>query len=565
MGKMFHVNAGASRGKRFRSTVLAGIAAVAVAATAFVGLGNAEDPKSIETAIYRITPEQYQNIITDVFGKTVKAGGRFEPGTRIEGLIAAGASVASVSGSGLQGFDSTARDVAAQVVSPQQRGALFPCEPASARAPDDACTTQFFTKVGKLLLRRPLSAEELSMYVAMANASATSGKDFYAGIATALSTMLISPEFLFWREVATPDKSGGYQIDPYSKASKLSFFLWNSAPDEQLLTAAEKGELNTPKGLQKQVDRLLNSPRLEAGLRAFFEDYLHYDAFGSLAKDATIYPNFTSDASEDAKEQTLRTIVDHLLVRNGDYRGLFTTRHTFLTPLLGTVYGIPVVHNGPNGSVAEWVPHDFAPEDAHAGILTHASFLSLHSHPGRSSPTIRGKAVREVFLCQKVPDPPGNVEFNVIQDTANPNFKTARARLNAHATEPMCSGCHKITDPIGLALENFDSDASFRLNENGAELDTKGAIDGISFVDAPSLGKALHDHPNLPKCFATRVFQYATGRQVPKSENAWIATLTKEFSSNGYRMRDLLRTISVSDKFYEIRLPGQQASVAKGE
>ena len=564
MEKMLRLSGGERRTNLFRRIALASVAAVAVAATAFVNLGNAEDAANIETAIYRITPEQYQNIITDVFGNTVKSGGRFEPGARIEGLIAAGASVVSVSGSGLQGADATARDVAAQVVSPQRRELLFPCAPANTKAPDDACSNQFFATVGKLLIRRPLAVEELKAYVDMANKSATSSKDFYAGIATGLASMLISPEFLFWREIAIPTKTG-YQFDAYSKAAKLSFFLWNSGPDEQLLLAAEKGELNTPKGLQKQVDRLLSSPLLEAGVRAFFEDYLHYDGFQALSKDAMIYPNFTSNAAEDAKEQTLRTVVDHLLVRNGDYRDLFTTRHTFLTPTLGTVYGVPVLHQGTNGSPEEWVPFEFAPNDAHAGILTQASFLSLNSHPGRSSPTIRGKAVREVFLCQKVPDPPGNVEFTIVQDTSNPTYRTARARLSAHATEPMCSGCHKITDPIGLALENFDTDSSFRETEKGAPLDTKGTIDGIAFSDAPSLGKALHDHPALAKCFATRVYQYGLGRQVPRSESEWIATLTADFAKNGYRMRDLLRTIAISDKFYEVRVPGQKASLEKGE
>jgi hypothetical protein len=548
---------------RFRKAALAGVAVAAVAATAFANLGNAQD-KSIQAAIYRVTAEQYKNIIADVFGRSVTIGGRFEPGMRVDGLIASGASVASVSGSSLEQYDNIARDVADQVTSEKLRATLLPCTPAAKSAPDDACASQFFSAAGQLLFRRPLTGDELKKFVDVANKSAVSAKNFYTGVASGLSMMLVAPEFLFWREIAVPTKDG-YELDPYSKATKLSFFLWNSAPDEELLRAAGKGELDTEKGLRKQVDRLLHSPRLEAGVRAFFEDYLHFDAFANVAKDAAIYPNFTSEVSDAAQEQTLRTIVDHLLVRNGDYRDLFTTRHTFVTPLLGTVYGVPVAKDSPNGAPDDWRPYEYPATSPQAGILTHASFLSLHSHPGRSSPTIRGKALREVFLCQKVPDPPGNVEFNILQDTTNPVYKTAKARLDAHATEAMCTGCHKITDPLGLALENFDTASAFRTRENGEVLDTKGTLDGIAFTDAPSLGKALHDHPRVSKCFTQRMYQYGIGRQISKADNAWIETLTKDFAQNGYRVRDLLRSIVLSDKFYEVRALGQQASLSKGE
>ena len=123
-----------------------------------------------------------------------------------------------------------------------------------------------------------------------------------------------------------------------------------------------------------------------------------------------------------------------------------------------------------------WMPFTLPPSDARAGILAQPSFLSLHSHPGRSSPTLRGKALREIFLCQKVPDPPGNVNFKLVQDTSNPNYKTARQRLTAHRTSPTCAGCHKIMDPVGLAMENFDSIGGFRSTENGAAIDAGGDI-----------------------------------------------------------------------------------------
>ena len=167
------------------------------------------------------------------------------------------------------------------------------------------------------------------------------------------------------------------------------------------------------------------------------------------------------------------------MVQHGDYRDLFTTRRTFLTPLLGSIYRVPVAQNGDH-----WQPYEFAQGDPRAGILSQASFVALHSHEGLSSPTLRGKALRELLLCEPVPAPPGNVNLSGAQDMHDPHFRTMRERLTAHRTDPTCAGCHKNIDPMGLALENFDSDGSYRTAENGQALDTSGELDGIGFNDA---------------------------------------------------------------------------------
>jgi hypothetical protein len=433
-------------------------------------------------------------------------------------------------------------------VDEKHRGMLLGCKPASAKAPDEACAKQFFSSVGRLLYRRPLTSDELKAELAIADATTNKLGDFYKGIAMGLTAMLESPQFLFRREVAEadPDHPGQQRLDAYSKAARISFFLWNTTPDDELLTAAEKGELNTDKGLAKQVDRLMASPRLMAGTRAFFNDMMDFEAFADLSKDTTIYPKFTNAVLVDAQEQTLRTITDHLLVQKGDYRDLFTTRKTFMTPLLGTIYRVPVE------TKEGWEAHQFAAGDPRAGLLTQISFLALHSTPGRSSPTIRGKALRTVLLCQKVPDPPGNVNFNLVQDTKNPNFKTARQRLEVHRTQPTCAGCHKLIDPIGLGLENFDSLGEYRPTENGAAIDASGELDGVKFTDAASLGKVLHDNPNTTSCLVSRLYSYAAGRQAEKGEVEWMKFLNADFASHGYRLPDLMRTIVTSDAFYRI-------------
>lgn len=500
----------------------------------------------------RLTQDQYRNIIEDVFGNTVTLGGRFEPDNRVDHLIRVGAGQASVTAAGLEQYDKMARSLADQITSEENRGQYIACAPASATAPDDSCASQTLSRVGKLLFRRPLSEGELNEYV-QASADATRKvDDFYEGLSLGLAGLLSSPQFLFRHETteADPENPGQLRLDAYSKATRLSFFLWNTSPDPALLAAAESGEIHTVSGLQHQVNRMLTSPLLEDGVRSFFIDMLEFDRFDTLAKDATIYPKFSAAAASDAREQTLKTIVDLLVVKNGDYRDLFTTKSTFLTPLLGSMYRVPVM--SPDGLPDAWVPYQFDDDAAQAGILTHASFVSLHSHPGRSSPTLRGKALREVLMCQIVPDPPGDVDFAAFEDP-DLSGPTVRDRLLAHSSEPMCAGCHKITDPMGLALENYDTAAGFRTMENGVPIDTSGTLDGKSFTDAAGLGAAMHDSPAVTSCLVNRVYAYGTGRKATKAEANWLkSTVEDRFAADGYSVPQLFRSIATSEAFFRV-------------
>jgi hypothetical protein len=535
-------------------------AALLGAVLALPGCDKNDEPQSSggPAVIRRLTQEQYQTIIADIFGADIRIGGRFEPDIRKSGLLAVGAGEVSVTPSGFEQYDSMARSAAAQIVDEHHRDMLVGCKPASPKAPDDGCTKSFYAKVGRLLYRRPMTDAELDLQVKVADAATTKLGNYYTGLAMGLAGMLEAPQFLFRRDVTEPDpdNAGQPRLDAWSKASRISFFLWNTTPDDMLLTAAEKGELDSSRGIARQVDRLLASPRVDAGARAFFADMLGFDAFANLSKDTAIYPKFNNAVIADAQEQTLRTITDHLLVQKADYRDLFTTHNTFMTPLLGTIYRVPVeVREG-------WEPYQFPADDPRSGILTQISFVALHSTPGRSSPTIRGKALREVMLCQKVPDPPGNVNFNLVQDTKNPQFRTARARLAAHATQATCVGCHRLIDPVGLGLETFDSSGEYRPTENGATIDASGELDGIKFADAAGLARALHDDPATPTCLVNRLYAYAAGRSPVKGEAAWMKFLYADFAANGYRLPDLMRRIVTSDAFYRIA-PSETVATAE--
>ena len=519
---------------------------------AAVGLG-ACGPAEPEIAapqpdMRRLTDRQYHNVIADLFGSDIEVGGRTDPLIRTDGLLAVGARTARITPAGSEQYYLLAKSIAAQVTHPSRRDALIMCKPADVAAPDDICAEAYFRNVGALLYRRPLRAPELETAVKIARDMALASKDFYRGLAQGLANMLVTPQFLFVIDEteADPNRTGGQRLTAYAKAARLSFFLWDTTPTAELMAAAERDDLHNDRAVQQIVDRMIRSPRFEDGVRAFFADFLGLDKFETLEKDSVIYNAFSSVVAKDAQEELLRMIADHVIAEDKDYRDIFTTRKTFLTGALARIYRVRVER--PDGA---WVPHEYGPDDGRAGILTTIGFNAVASHPGRSSPTLRGRSIREFLLCQQVPDPPGDVDFSQFEDPNSPN-KTARQRLTSHATAPACAGCHKITDPIGLGLENFDGIGQFRTVENGEPIDASGDFDGLPYADPVGLGRAMRDNPATPACVVRRLWSYAAARAPAQDQKDYADYLTQSFADDGYRIVSLIRRIATSSAFYAV-------------
>jgi len=513
-------------------------AAANIAAAASAPAGNAEPRLRL------VTRDQYLNTLAYVFGPDVRPDVEFPPVERVDGLLQLGTARAGLNDTQLELYQKTAQYVAAQVILPSRRNFVINCTPANEKAADQACASQVLSRVGRLMFRQPLSQDKLDEVVGHAGASADKLGDFYAGLAVGIEELLLSPKTMLVAEAAEPDpkKPGHMRLDAYSLASRLSYFLWNAAPDDTVLKAAETGEIMTDKGRAKIVDMMIASPRFKQGVRAFFDDMFDFEVLTTLSKDPLVYPAFTGLTAEDSREQTLRTVVELLISRNSDYRDLFTSRVTFLSPSLAALYQLP--------ASAGWTQYEFPEGSPRAGLLTHVSFLAGHSHPGRSSATLRGKALRELLLCQPVPRPPANVDFSAIENPTA-EFKTARDRIGFHLENPVCAGCHRITDPIGLALENFDGSGRFRDAEHGVKIDASGTLDGKQFADVAGLGEALRDHPALPTCLVRRVYSYGTGSPTTGEDADVLKFLNARFQSQGYRFTDLARTIAMSPAFAE--------------
>ena len=521
---------------------------------AFVLTGCERMPTSAEPAdsaspgrVRLLSGEQYANTIAAVFGRDVSDSvlPPLPPLARTEGLLASGASLVGLTSDQLSQIQLAAASIAARVVDEDHRTFLLPCAPEGSSGPDAECARMVLEAAGRLLQRRPMEAERLDALVEIAGEAARQTSDFHEGLALALEAILISPEFLFIVDRVGDAVAGGAPLDAYSLASRLSFFLWNGPPDDALLDAAASGALDTLGGLESEIDRMLASPRLEEGMRAFFDDMFAFDEFDALAKDPNVYPMVTGATLRDAREQTLRTVIDHVLDRDADYRDLFVTRRSFMSMQLAAVYGTPTGQG--------WVEHEFDARSQRMGLLTHVSFLAANSHPVRSSPTLRGKALRERFLCQEVPPPPPNVDFSLLEDAGD--VATARERLSVHNTNPSCAGCHLITDPMGLSLENFDGAGRWRDTENGAELDISGELDGIFYDDIPGLAEAMRGHPKLSWCLVNRLYAYGTGGAVElRHDRPTLEYLEARFVEDDHRLRGILRTLALSRAFRMVRV-----------
>ncbi|MGH1470336.1 MAG: DUF1592 domain-containing protein [Cellvibrionaceae bacterium] len=511
------------------------------------GCSKKNETEGAEPQVRRLTEAQYRNTIKDIFGEDIKVVGRFEPEMRIDGLLAVGTSEVSITTAGYEQYFSLARNIANQVFDDDNISELSICDEAVIDS-KEKCAKQFISQWGAKVFRRPLSDQETSGWVKSALDIFNDSGNFTKGLEYALSGMLISPDFLFIIDNVEQHKKSN-RLTAYSKASRLSYALWNTLPDQQLFDSAKSGKLHDTKELELQVNRMLEDSRVKQGVAAFFADFLQLDRFDILEKDKIIYPAFNQSVAASAKEQVIKLVLGHLVDNQKSYLDLYTTRDTWMNRDLGVIYAVPVVK--PDG----WEIFEFPKGDPRSGLLSHVGFTALHSHPGRSSATLRGIAIRDLLLCQPVAPAPAAVNFTVVQDTENPEFKTARERLTQHRTDDACSGCHKVIDPIGLALESFDGAGQFRLKENGEMIDTSGEIDGMTFADANELGAAIKKHPATSACLAEKATKYALGRSISPAEYPWVKGIEASFAKNNFNVISLFKEIVTDKSFYKVKVP----------
>ncbi|HRI63252.1 MAG TPA: DUF1592 domain-containing protein [Polyangium sp.] len=501
-----------------------------------------------QTGAQRLTVAQYGNAIRDIFGSDINVPTSIEADAVLDGFVAIGASVSTISPSGVEKYEKSAFAIAKQVIADDaHKAVVLQCKPTGA---DDAvCAQETVTRLGRLVYRRSLTGPEITRFTTIFLQAAAALGGFDHGLEYAIAAMLQSPHFLYRPQVgeADPATPGQLRYTSLEMASRLSFFLWNSTPDDALLNAAAKGYLVDDLGLAEEIDRMLASPKAHDGLRAFVTDWLKLRELDNLNKDPTLFTYFSPELGPAAREETLRLFEHIVFELDTDIRDIVTTRQTFVNPKLASMYMI-LSPEDEGFSLVE-----FPSDSPRVGLLGHVSILALNSHPRSTSSTLRGKFIRESLLCDVIPPPPANVNTGLPEPS--PTARTLRERMQPHLQDPVCKSCHTLMDPIGLGLENFDSIGRYRTKEVDAIIDASGNLDGVNFKDARALAKVIHDSDKFAPCIVRKVFSYATGFRPTDGDRGALNTLHWDFRAAGYRLQELMKLVAMSPAFRLAQTP----------
>ena len=428
------------------------------------------------------------------------------------------------------------------------REKIFICRPAS---PDEEqpCAESIISKLASEAYRRPATTADLEGPMSFYTSAAAEG-GFELGVRTALQAILASPAFLFRLEREPPQAISGenYRLGDFDLASRLSFFLWGTSPDRELLELADQERLTDPSLLAAQVERMLVDPRSEALATRFAHQWLRLQDAAKNQPEPYFYPDFNRQLGQAMVRETELLFYD-LVREDRSLLELFNADYTFVNESLARHYGIP----GISGTEFRRVRY---PDERRRGLLGHGSVLLLTSMSDRTSPVLRGKWVMEVLMGTPPPPPPPNIPaFDQTENSANGRKRTTRERLELHRANPTCNSCHRFMDPIGLALDNFDVTGKWRIRENGMPIDTRGTFyDGSSVNSLNELTNVLLKRPiPLARNFASNLLAYAIGRRVEYYDQPAIRAIVQEAEVGGYRMSSFIRGVVESVPFRMMR------------
>ncbi len=429
------------------------------------------------------------------------------------------------------------------LVDTPSRARIFTCEPGSDAASAADCAADILSGLARRAFRRPVTGEDVDRLLVFYEQGAATG-GFDGGIELALRRLLVSPELLF-RIVEDPAglaPGTAYTLSDLELASRLSFFLWSSIPDDELLDAAVRGELGDPAVLEAQTRRMLADPRAQALVTNFAGQWLSLRNAAAVQPDEDLFPDFGEDLRQGFRRET-EMLFDAILREDRSVVELLSADYTFLNERLAVHYGIPNVR----GSHFRRVVLD---DPGRGGLLGHGSILTVTSHANRTSPVVRGKWVLENILGTPPPPPPADVP--ALEATTAGRTLTMREAMEQHRASPVCASCHRVMDPLGLALEPFDAIGRWRTaNETRVPMDLTGVLpDGTVFDGPAGLKAALLAHPERFVTTVTeKLLTYAVGRGVEHYDAPAVRAITRAAAGDGYRLTTLILGVVESPPF----------------
>ena len=424
------------------------------------------------------------------------------------------------------------------------RRMIFSCRPSAALG-EKACAQQIITRLGARAYRRPLTQHDRDGLMSFYQKGAAEG-GFEGGVRSALQAMLSSPYFVFRFETVPASVAPGqdYQISDLELASRLSFFLWASIPDDELLTLAQQKKLSQPATIAREVKRMLADPRSDAIATRFAGQWLRLSDIEKVRPDVFWFPDFDQQLADDMRRET-ELFFANLVKQDRSVLELYTANYTFLNERLARHYGIPNV----SGDQFRMVSY---PDSTRRGLLGQGSMLVQTSVANRTSPVLRGKWVMQVLLGVSPPPPPPNVPtLDETQDSKDGKPLTTRERMELHRSNPTCKTCHQYMDPIGLALDNFDVTGRWRYRENSVPLDTRGNMYDGTPVSTPSeLVNALLKRPiPLVRTFTENLMAYGLGRRVEDFDEPTVRVIARDATDHGYKFSSFVNSVVNSPAF----------------
>jgi hypothetical protein len=408
----------------------------------------------------------------------------------------------------------------------------------------EACASEVISPLLRLAYRRPIEADDLATPLRFFREAYVESQDFDAGIERALAAVLVNPQFLFRieRDPLEPQGQSAVQVTDIELASRLTFFLWSSIPDDELLSLAETGELSRPEILEQQTARMLVDRRADSLVTNFADQWLYLRNIDAVAPDARLYPDFDQNL-RDAFRQETELLFRDMLKEDRSVRSLLKADYTYLNERLARHYRI----SGVTGDHFRRV--DLQPEMHRGGILRHGSILSVTSYATRTSPVLRGKWVLENLIGSPPPPPPPDIP--ALQENTIAAGLPIRTRLAAHRDHPACASCHQMIDPVGFALENYDAVGRWRTSEFEHPVDATGGMpDGSRFDGVSGLEDAILQRPDVfARTVTEKLLIYALGRGLNPQDGAAVRRIVSQAAADDYRFSKIIQGVVRSAPF----------------
>ncbi len=490
--------------------------------------------------IRRLTRLEIDNAVRDLLGDNSKPARSFVPEEESLGFDN------NADALGMSGLLAEQLMEAAEKVAGTAATKLATLAPAcdTAKEGEATCARRFVTTWGKRAWRRALSEQEIGELVALFEKGRADG-GYAQGIALVIQRMLQSPFFMYRVEHGDPAtlKDGVVQLTGYEQASRLSFLLFASTPDDALLADAESGKLATAEGIAEVARRMLKDPRAKHSIANFHAQWLELGKLETASKDPALFPDFDAALRTSMKQET-ETFLDSVFFQTGSFDEMLLAPYSFVDSKLAGLYGV----SAPSSSGFARVALDPAQR---AGILTQPSVLALHAKSNQSSPVHRGKFVRERLLCMQLPPPPNDIVIE--PPDLDPGLST-RDRFKEHSVNPACTGCHKLMDPIGFGFEHYDAIGRYRTKDGKFDVDAHGEVfastdaDG-TFTGGVELAKKLAKSQQVKACMVTQWFRFAYGRGEAEADQCSLQRLEEAFAKANYDVRELVVALTQTDAF----------------